>query len=139
MPSPKANKINLSPQIKDILNGIVNCTQNSYQLVRRAKIILEAALGLTNTVIAHKWDFSRSRVIYWRNKWKDNYPLLEQALQEKLSSDKIKLIIVSIFSDQPRSGRPNIYSAEQIVQIISVACEDPHESDRPISHWSRRE
>ena len=34
---------------------------------------------------------------------------------------------------------PYIYSPEQIVQIVAVACEPPEKSGRPISHWSARE
>ena len=139
MSSLTTNKIILSSEIENILNRIVNCTKNSYQLVRRAKIILEAANGFTNSYISRKWDFSRSRVIYWRNQWKENYPLLQQAVEDNLSSEKIQSIMISIFSDQQRSGRPNIYTPEQIVQIVSVACEEPCNCDRPISHWSRRE
>ena len=139
MPSPKAEEITISSEIKNILNTIANCTKNPYRLVRRAKIILEVAKRLKMSQISEKWDLSRSRVRYWRNKWKENYSLLEQGQQENLSSQKLKLMIISILSDRERAGRPNTYSPEQIVQIISVACEEPSNSSRPISHWSRRE
>ena len=34
---------------------------------------------------------------------------------------------------------PILTRRPQIVQIVSIACEEPSESGRPISHWSRRE
>ena len=34
---------------------------------------------------------------------------------------------------------PILTPQKLIVQIVSIACEEPSESGRPISHWSRRE
>ena len=121
------------------MKTIAKCTKNSYRLIRRIKIILEAANGVANIIIGKKWDLSRSQVRYWRKKWTENYSLLESARKENLTTEKIKSIIISILSDRERPGRPNNYTAEQIVQIVSIAGEDPCESGRPISHWSRRE
>jgi putative transposase len=44
-----------------------------------------------------------------------------------------------ILSDAPRPGTPVGFTVEQRVQIIAVACENPKDSDRPVSHWSPRE
>ncbi len=41
-------------------------------------------------------------------------------------------------SDQEQEDRI-LTRRPQIVQIVSIACEEPSESGRPISHWSRRE
>lgn len=41
--------------------------------------------------------------------------------------------------DAPRSGSPGRFTAEQIAQIIAVACEPPEKSGRPITHWTHRE
>ena len=139
MPIPVPEKITISTQIHQILKQIANCTTNSYRLVRRAKIVLEASNGANNTIIAHKFDLSRSQVRYWRKKWKENYSVLMKAELEQLNEEKIKSMIISILNDHYREGRPNIYTTEEIVQIVSIACEEPSESGRPISHWSRRE
>lgn len=139
MPTPRSEKIIMSSHIENILKTIVNCTKNSYRLVRRAKIILELANGITISHISQKWDLSRSQIRHWKNKWTKNYSLLEQGEQENLSVEKLKSMIISILNDAQRAGRPNTYSPEQIVQIVSVACEDPSNSSRPVSHWSRRE
>jgi hypothetical protein len=48
--------------------------------------------------------------------------------------------ITEILVDAPRSGWPGIFTPEQIVQIIAMACEQPEEdSERPVSHWTPRE
>ncbi|MGI2909685.1 helix-turn-helix domain-containing protein, partial [Tolypothrix sp. VBCCA 56010] len=41
--------------------------------------------------------------------------------------------------DQPREGAPVKFSAEQVTQIIAIACEKPEASGYPISHWSGEE
>ena len=41
--------------------------------------------------------------------------------------------------DAPRSGKPVRITAEQVCQIIELACEAPERFGRPISHWSERE
>ena len=56
------------------------------------------------------------------------------------SSDKaLTTAIVAALTDHPRSGTPATFTAEQIVQIIAVACEDPADYGRPVSHWTPRE
>jgi len=42
-------------------------------------------------------------------------------------------------TDTLRSGAPATFTAEQIVQIVAVACEHPAEAERPISPWTPRE
>ena len=48
-------------------------------------------------------------------------------------------MIEAVLTDTPRSGTPATFTAEQIVQIVAVACEPPAESGRPSSHWTPRE
>jgi transposase len=38
--------------------------------------------------------------------------------------------------DSSRSGRPIIFTAEQVVQIIAMACEVKDDSDSQVSHWT---
>jgi transposase len=47
------------------------------------------------------------------------------------------LTISERLADLPRPGRPAEITAEQICQVIALACEQPKE--RPISHWTGRE
>jgi putative transposase len=42
-------------------------------------------------------------------------------------------------ADVPRPGAVPRLSAEQVCQILALACEQPNESGRPIIHWSQRE
>jgi putative transposase len=42
-------------------------------------------------------------------------------------------------ADASRPGAVPRLSAEQVCQIVALACEQPSGSGRPISHWSDRE
>ena len=42
-------------------------------------------------------------------------------------------------TDAPRSGAPARITAEQVCQIVALACEAPGQSGRPISQWTGRE
>ena len=41
--------------------------------------------------------------------------------------------------DMPRPGKPPTITAEQVCQIVAIACEAPEKSGRPISQWTGRE
>jgi putative transposase len=41
--------------------------------------------------------------------------------------------------DSAVSGRPAEITAEQVCQIVALACEAPSQAGRPISQWSNRE
>lgn len=41
--------------------------------------------------------------------------------------------------DEPRQGAPVKFTAQQVVQIMALACELPQASGLPISQWSGRE
>jgi putative transposase len=47
--------------------------------------------------------------------------------------------IEDVLGDLPRAGCGGKFTAEQIAQIIAVACEPPDKSGRPVSHWTPRE
>jgi putative transposase len=48
--------------------------------------------------------------------------------------------IAETLVDARRSGGPGIFTPEQILEIIAIACELPEEeSDRPVTHWPPRE
>lgn len=44
-----------------------------------------------------------------------------------------------VLSDAPRSGSTGTFTAEQVTQILALACESPELSGRPIDRWTHRE
>ena len=66
-------------------------------------------------------------------------PKLAQAEAEGLSDKALTTMLVEALTAHPRAGTPATLTAEQIVQMVAVACEDPTDSGRPVSHWTPRE
>jgi hypothetical protein len=48
-------------------------------------------------------------------------------------------VIARVLADAPRPGAPDTFTAEQIVQIINLACTPPVDAGRPVDAWTRRE
>lgn len=66
-------------------------------------------------------------------------PALQAAQEKGLTKRVWMTLLQDVLSDAFRSGSPGKFSAEQLAQVIAVACEPTAESNRPISHWTRRE
>jgi len=64
----------------------------------------------------------------WRRRWAG----LDAIPVEELS-------VVDRLTDAPRPGVQPRLTAEQVCQIVALACEQPSGSGRPISQWSHRE
>ena len=56
--------------------------------------------------------------------------------EEGVGDKELRQSIESILADAPRSGAPPTFTAEQIVQIVAVSCENPEQSGRPVTHWT---
>ena len=95
------------------------------RLVRRAKIVLLRAQGLSRTAIAAEVGVQPGVVTTWAQRWRDTAGT-DRSVSERLV-------------DLPRSGAPDTFTPEQVCQIVAVACESPAEYDRPITHWTARE
>ena len=128
MRSPKPPVVELFPEVRQELEGLLRRHSLPQQLALRARIILAAADGANNSQIARLLARDVDTVRRWRSRWLafSPIPLADLSLEERLS-------------DVPRSGRPITIQAEQRCQIVALACEAPQEAARPISHWSGRE
>ncbi|MEH2421015.1 MAG: helix-turn-helix domain-containing protein [Nostoc sp.] len=91
------------------------------QIALRAKIILLADKGKNNREIERSLNISRYMVQRWRNRWLD-------------LSDR-SLSVIERLQDSERSGTPTKYSMEQVVDLFALACSEPVDYGRPISHW----
>ena len=89
-------------------------------------MILAAAEGKNNSQIARELGVSVDTVRQWRMRC---IGLQATSLDDVSVSERL--------ADVSRPGRPSQITAEQICQMIALACEQP--KDRPISHWTGRE
>jgi len=136
VPLPTAPKIELSTRTRLIVEEISRQRNTEHRLVIRAKLILAMADGAGNRELARDHKLDRESVRYWRNRWVELLPTLNRA---EISDQDLRQLALKGLSDLPRSGKPATFTAEQIVQIIAVACEEPSKSGRPISHWTPKE
>ncbi len=144
MRGPKPPPIVLTPTQRLVLRRLARRQTGAQRLVRRARIILEASSGANNEQIAQLLGIDRGTVRTWRMRWLEALPRLKAA--ENVGDDDddrdervVSGLVEEVLVDEPRSGKPATFSPEQICQIVALACEDPRESGRPVTHWSTPE
>jgi putative transposase len=139
MPNPKATPIEASERSQQILAAIVRRQTAPLWLVTRAKMIIKAIEGKTNTKIAQELEVDRLTVRLWRDRWHAE-TVRRTAIEETAVSDQeLETFIIDSLRDAYRSGTPPKFSAEQVVQIVALACEDPQARGYPVSHWTPKE
>ena len=82
----------------------------------RAKIVLLAADGLENAVIAARLDVHAGVVSRWRKRFAG----------EGMSG----------LADRKGSGRPRVFPAGVVAEVKAMACEPPEDRGVPQSRWS---
>jgi putative transposase len=108
-------------------------------LAKRARIILKMSEGMSNRAISQQMGIARFTVKEWRKRWLRMGPRLKAAQGEEVEERALKRVIEEALSDEPRSGAPSRFSADQVAMIVAVACENPEDSGRPITEWTPRE
>lgn len=139
MPYPKATAIEAGDRSQQILGAIARRQTAPLWLVTRTQIIVKALEGKSNTVIAQELRIDRLTVRLWRERWHEHAER-RAALEEGADNEKeLEAFIIDSLRDAYRSGTPPKFSAEQVVQIVALACEDPQASGYPVSHWTPKE
>jgi len=136
--SGKAAKIVLTEKQESILRRIHGSTTAPRRLVQRVSIILLAFAGSFNVEIAKTIGLARKQVGLWRRRWQQSFEALV-AIECRETQAKLRRAIEDVLSDAPRSGSAGTFTAEQVTQVLAVACEPPEQSGRPIDRWTHRE
>jgi putative transposase len=136
MPGPKPTPIELTVGQREILERLARRETSPQRLVRRCSIVLEAAGGGNNTQVAQHLNIDRGTVRIWRERWVAAASALLLAEEEGIDDKGLAELIKQVLADEPRPGAPSTFEPEQIAQIIALACEDPEESGRPVTHWT---
>ncbi len=136
--SGKAAKIQITEKQRDILQQVNRSTTAPKRLVQRVSVILMGFAGVLNVTIAQKLGLARKQVGLWRRRWQLSFDALA-AIECHEGPAALRRAIEDVFSDAPRSGSPGTFTAEQVTQILAVACESPELSGRPIDRWTHRE
>jgi homeodomain-containing protein len=139
MTPPVSPKVQLTIRQRTCLEQILRRQTSPQRLVRRAKILLALETGANECHVMRQMHLNRETVRGWRRWWLALAPKREQLEADEGSDKALCAMIVEALTDHPRPGTPATFTAEQIVQIVAVACEDPADSGRPVSHWTPRE
>ena len=128
MRGPQPPAVLLTAEERRELAAMVRRPSAPQQLALRARIILLAADGANNSMIARHLSVDMGTPRRWRGRWLGlaAVPLAELSVAERLE-------------DAPRPGGPCRITAAQVCQLTALACEAPQGSARPISQWSGRE
>ena len=131
--------IEISAMEKDILERIVRQGTNPQWLVTRAKIILKAASGQSTRQIGADLGLTRNTVRLWRERWHTTTTQRSAEAAEAEGQSPLRERIEASLQDKYRSGAPAKFTAEQIVQMVAISCEDVTTSGYPVSHWTATE
>jgi putative transposase len=134
MRGPKPQLIELTEKQQEILEHIERERTQPHGLVTRAQIVLAAAAGQNNQQIADQLQIRRGTVRQWRKRWRQSANALALIPEGDLREQ-----IAATLADAPRSGAPATFTAEQLCQVVAVACEKPEASGRPVTHWTPTE
>jgi hypothetical protein len=136
--SGKAAKITLTERQFAVLQQIVRSTTAPRRLVQRAGLIIRAFGGMFNGAISGEIDLQRKQVGVWRRRWKGSFDALV-AIECRESQAALRRAIEDVLSDAPRSGSPGKFTAEEVTQVLAIACEPVEKSNRPVTEWTGRE
>jgi transposase len=133
----KAAKVWITERQQPILVELSKSRTESQVVVQRATIVLRAFAGQLNEEIAKEIGLGAHQVGVWRRRWQAAWE--ELTALECREPRRLREAILEVFRDAPRSGSPGTFTAEQVTQILALACEPPEKSGRPITHWTRKE
>ena len=133
----KAAKVKVSERQLEVLQELSRSRTASKEIVQRALILVLGVQGLRNEQIAAEVGLIRRQVGVWRRRWRDAWDSL--CVWECSEPYRLREAILDVLSDAPRPGSPGRITANQVAQILAVACESPKLSGRPITRWTHTE
>ena len=124
----RARALTLTMDERQGLETLVRRHSTPQRVATRARIVLAAAARQPLVRIAQQVGLSRESVRLWRDRWValQDIPLAEMSVAQRLA-------------DEPRPGTPARITAEQVCQVVALACEAPTAWGRPISQWTNQE
>ena len=124
----------LTEEIKNILISFSRSRTLPASLMGRASIALMASEGLTNQEISARLNMHYNSVGTWRRRFLEPLPHLREV--QESAPDKLSDETRKVFSDRPRPGCPCVFTQEQIMKIIDLACKAPSDFGYEVSQWS---
>lgn len=124
---------------KALFEHWIRCTTLPQRLVTRCQILLKASMGVPNYQIARETRCTVKTVRKWVKRWKRAFQELSDLEISDMKAKQYRMRILEVLNDSARTGRPLVFTAEQVVQIIAMACEVKDGSNECTSHWTWQE
>ena len=123
----------LSTEQSELLQTITCSRELPHSLVQRARVVLAAGAGRNNKTISQEVGLCEDTVGFWRKRWVESSAELEKLAGKP---KQLRAAISQWLADKPRPGCPGVFTAEQICQLLALACETPPDH---LSHWTQPE
>jgi hypothetical protein len=136
MSGPQPRSVTVSPPQREVLERLLRQHSCPQALALRVRIVLRAADGARVEPLAAELHCVPLTVQKWRDRWAEAEARLAVAEREPA---QLVATIAATLADAPRSGRPPVFTAEQVVQIVNLACTSPRSVGRPVDAWTPRE
>jgi len=120
MPVTSPDVIVLTDTQQQQLQRLARAGTTAQRLVRRVRIVLLAAQGYSNTVIAVRVRTGIDTVRKWRHRW-------------------WRCPGLASLGDAKRTGRPPRFTPVQVAGLKALACQPPENSGVPLARWSAPE
>ncbi len=135
-PGPAPAPTLVTPAQRAVLVALLRRSSCPQALALRVQIILGAAAGQRTEPLARQLGCAPNTARKWRARWAAAATFLAVADDERPAVERA---IAAALADAPRPGAPATFTAEQIVQIINLACLPPAQCQRPVAAWTPRE
>lgn len=130
----------LHERVRGVLVRLSRSRAEEQRLVERAKIVLNGVAGMSQTEQGRELGFDRQRARRWTVRWLEVNDRLSAAAGEPDSSDgELEKMVRAALADKYKSGAPPKFTAEQLAQIIALACERPDEVGVPVNRLTPAE
>jgi putative transposase len=128
-----APQVKLSEAQRTTLEELSRSRQVPHSLVQRAEIVLGAAAGKSNTEMSGELGLVEETIGLWRRRWVEGAKALGPGAGK---AKRLREAIEEGLGDEARPGCPPTFRAEQVCQVIALACETP---PAPLTYWTQED
>ena len=131
--------VELHPRQREILERLSRSRKLERRLAERVQIVLGSADGKRSVDQAAALGVDAQRVNRWRRRFAAAAERLAVATMPEVPDEELEAVLLEVMADEERSGVPPKFSAEQLTQIVALACKAPKDVGVPVTHWTPKE